>query len=136
MEKGCEEDVGDHCEWISDGPRYWGKSFLPLVMLCSPRTRSASQSGHLTTQGGSCPSRWEKGRARPGLTGLCKVPLYLDLCCSVFQMQTVHPEAHGKDRCSGPLCFWYVSRALPQPGEGKSEGSDTDYVTLGKTVTL
>lgn len=53
-------------------------------------------------------------RARPGLAILCQVLPLLDHCFSLFQMQDALPEAHGKDRCSGPLCFWYVSRALPQ----------------------
>lgn len=86
-------------------------------------------------------------RARLRLTRLCKALPRLDHCFSVFQMQAVSLQAHGKDRCSDPLCFWCVSRALPhprwrypwalaRPGKGKSEGSGTDYVTLGQTLPL
>lgn len=30
---GERKDMGDHCELISDGPKYWGKSFLSSEML-------------------------------------------------------------------------------------------------------
>lgn len=48
---GCEKDVVDHGQCISDGPKCWGESFLSSVRLCSHRTWSASWRGY------HCPGR-------------------------------------------------------------------------------